>query len=154
MIPWRPSRSKVLPNLLAAAWVLATCGAPARAQRPAPLSPGATLKVATRVVPPFVMKDGDKLSGFSIDLWNAIAGHAGVAGRRLDSHPRSGAHRMAVGASPPGRDHPHQSLFPRHLSRHVVGGGHAGDAGGPDAEECAGPRAGRALDVYGRGFRR
>lgn len=35
------------------------------------------LRVATRIVPPFVMRDGDKLSGFSIELWNAIAEHAG-----------------------------------------------------------------------------
>jgi polar amino acid transport system substrate-binding protein len=32
-----------------------------------------TLRVATRVVPPFVVDQGGVLSGFSIDLWNSIA---------------------------------------------------------------------------------
>ncbi|MFO1183711.1 MAG: transporter substrate-binding domain-containing protein [Bauldia sp.] len=36
------------------------------------------VRVATRVVPPFVMKEGDQLTGFSIDLWNAIAEQAGL----------------------------------------------------------------------------
>lgn len=31
------------------------------------------LRVATRLIPPLVVKDGDALSGFSIDLWNALA---------------------------------------------------------------------------------
>jgi polar amino acid transport system substrate-binding protein len=31
------------------------------------------LRVATRIIPPFVMEDGDKLKGFSIDLWRNIA---------------------------------------------------------------------------------
>jgi polar amino acid transport system substrate-binding protein len=32
-----------------------------------------TLRVATRVVVPFVTQEGDKLNGFSIELWNKIA---------------------------------------------------------------------------------
>jgi polar amino acid transport system substrate-binding protein len=32
------------------------------------------LRVATRLVPPLVFQNGDDLSGFSIDLWNALAG--------------------------------------------------------------------------------
>ena len=32
-----------------------------------------TVRVATRIVPPFVVKEGDKLSGFSIELSDAIA---------------------------------------------------------------------------------
>jgi polar amino acid transport system substrate-binding protein len=32
-----------------------------------------TLKIATRVLPPFVTEENGKLSGFSIDLWNKIA---------------------------------------------------------------------------------
>jgi polar amino acid transport system substrate-binding protein len=35
------------------------------------------LRVATRVVAPFVMREGDHLTGFSIDLWNALAEEAG-----------------------------------------------------------------------------
>lgn len=37
-----------------------------------------TLTVSTRVVPPFVMRDGKEYSGFSIDLWNAIAQRLGA----------------------------------------------------------------------------
>jgi len=33
---------------------------------------GKTLRVATRLVEPFVVKDGDQLTGFSIDLWREI----------------------------------------------------------------------------------
>jgi polar amino acid transport system substrate-binding protein len=49
-------------------------------QTPAPqisIAPSAisnkTLKIATRVLPPFVTEENGKLSGFSIDLWNKIA---------------------------------------------------------------------------------
>lgn len=38
-----------------------------------------SLKVATRIVPPLVLKDKDALTGFSIDLWKAIAGRLNVA---------------------------------------------------------------------------
>jgi polar amino acid transport system substrate-binding protein len=52
---------------------------PATAQVPAPPS-GATLKVGTRVLPPFVTRDdAGKLDGFSIELWNAIAARTGIA---------------------------------------------------------------------------
>jgi polar amino acid transport system substrate-binding protein len=33
----------------------------------------AELRVATLVVPPFVIKQGDQLTGFSIDIWNEVA---------------------------------------------------------------------------------
>ncbi|HWD39684.1 MAG TPA: transporter substrate-binding domain-containing protein, partial [Fimbriimonas sp.] len=36
------------------------------------------LKVATRVVEPFVMQDGSRLKGFSVDLWKAITDKMGV----------------------------------------------------------------------------
>ncbi len=70
--------------------VFALHGAPVRAQTPSPrasapgpkggpaagLVPsgeaGKTLRVATRLVEPFVVKDGGKMTGFSIDLWSAI----------------------------------------------------------------------------------
>jgi polar amino acid transport system substrate-binding protein len=53
----------------------------ALAQTAAPVVPQAIatpavptdLRVITRAVTPFVIKDGDKYTGFSIDLWNAIA---------------------------------------------------------------------------------
>ena len=44
---------------------------PVLAQESAPA--GAPLTIATRILPPFVIKDGSAYSGFSIDLWNAIA---------------------------------------------------------------------------------
>lgn len=37
-----------------------------------------SLKIATRLVDPFVIKEGDKLTGFSIDLWEEIAKRLGV----------------------------------------------------------------------------
>ncbi|GJD23611.1 Ionotropic glutamate receptor [Rivularia sp. IAM M-261] len=37
-----------------------------------------TLQVATKVIPPFVFQDKDKLSGFSIDLWRSIANEIGA----------------------------------------------------------------------------
>ena len=37
----------------------------------------APLRVAVKVVAPFVMRDGDNWVGFSIDLWRAIAGRRG-----------------------------------------------------------------------------
>lgn len=35
--------------------------------------PGHALRVATRVLPPFVFRDGDSFTGFSVELWNEIA---------------------------------------------------------------------------------
>jgi polar amino acid transport system substrate-binding protein len=43
-----------------------------------PASSSQKLRVATRVVAPFVMQDGSRLQGFSIELWNAIAEQLGV----------------------------------------------------------------------------
>ncbi|BAZ16727.1 extracellular solute-binding protein [Calothrix sp. NIES-4071] len=37
-----------------------------------------TLQVATKIIPPFVFQDKDKLSGFSIDLWRSIAKEMGA----------------------------------------------------------------------------
>jgi ABC-type amino acid transport substrate-binding protein len=42
------------------------------------------LRVATGEAPPFVMKRGDALTGFSIDLWNAIAEKLRVTTRFID----------------------------------------------------------------------
>jgi ABC-type amino acid transport substrate-binding protein len=44
---------------------------------PTPAAPGPTLRVAVKPVPPFAMQDGDGWSGFSIDLWRAIAQRRG-----------------------------------------------------------------------------
>jgi polar amino acid transport system substrate-binding protein len=40
-----------------------------------------TLTVATRVIPPFVMSEGNQLRGFSIDLWREIGRELGVKTR-------------------------------------------------------------------------
>ena len=52
--------------------------APAHAQRPAqppaaPTAEGQKISVGTRILPPFVILENGALSGFSIDLWKAIA---------------------------------------------------------------------------------
>ena len=38
----------------------------------------ARITVATRILPPMVVENGGKLSGFSIDLWDEIAARLGV----------------------------------------------------------------------------
>lgn len=49
------------------------------AQPPAPVaSAKKVLRVATRIIPPFVMEDEGKLTGFSIELWQKIAAQMGV----------------------------------------------------------------------------
>jgi polar amino acid transport system substrate-binding protein len=56
--------------------------AAAQAQNAAgPKAAQPTLRVATRVVPPFVKDEAGKLQGFSIDLWNAIARELGIKSR-------------------------------------------------------------------------
>src|SRR5262249_44078011 len=37
-----------------------------------------TMRVATRIVPPFVFEEGGQLTGFSVDLWRALADKMGV----------------------------------------------------------------------------
>lgn len=37
-----------------------------------------TLRVATFVLPPYVMMEDQQLAGFSIDLWNAVAARLNV----------------------------------------------------------------------------
>ncbi len=54
-------------------------GFPGAAQaQTAPESPD-TITVATRVLPPFIVKDGDHYSGFSAQLWEYIAQDAGLS---------------------------------------------------------------------------
>jgi polar amino acid transport system substrate-binding protein len=73
--------------LLMLAMAAALPGASVRAQTgptqpPAAAAPalprGQTVAIATRAVAPFVMKEGSGLTGFSIDLWNAIAVELGI----------------------------------------------------------------------------
>jgi polar amino acid transport system substrate-binding protein len=46
----------------------------------APLPQG-EITVATRVIAPFVIRDGEDLSGFSVELWRAIAAELGLKSR-------------------------------------------------------------------------
>lgn len=55
-------------------------GTPARAE-----PPQSVLRVATRIVPPLVVKDHGHLSGFSIDLWNALANELGVKSEYVET---------------------------------------------------------------------
>src|ERR1044071_9616419 len=55
-------------RLLACALLLCAATIAAGAQEPAH-----GVRVATRVIPPMVIDDHGRLTGFSIDLWNAIA---------------------------------------------------------------------------------
>jgi polar amino acid transport system substrate-binding protein len=63
--------------LIATLWQLAA----AMAQEAQPATPAGIgqpeLNVAVRVIPPFVVFDGDRYSGFSIDLWQAVANDMG-----------------------------------------------------------------------------
>jgi polar amino acid transport system substrate-binding protein len=52
--------------------VLAQSPIPQPSSTPA-LATNKTLKISTRVLPPFVTEENGQLSGFSIDLWNKIA---------------------------------------------------------------------------------
>jgi polar amino acid transport system substrate-binding protein len=55
---------------------------PKPAQSPAPpVAPGTEITVATRIIAPFVIKEGAGLSGFSVDLWNAIGTELGIKSR-------------------------------------------------------------------------
>ena len=62
-------RTKLIARLLPPLLLIFSISGAALAQA----APPAPLKVATRVVPPFVLKKDDALAGFSIDLWQALA---------------------------------------------------------------------------------
>ncbi len=81
---FRPIQRLVSSSLLAGIFILGMV-VTVVAQTPSPQTPAPqtsiapsaalnkTLKIATRVLPPFVTEENGKLSGFSIDLWNKIA---------------------------------------------------------------------------------
>ncbi len=84
------SRGIVRLTARAAGWALAAClwiapahaqqdGAPAAQPATGSAQGGGEIVVATRVVPPFVIEEAPgRLSGFSVDLWRAIAAEAGL----------------------------------------------------------------------------
>lgn len=64
--------------LLLAVIVFAAIVPGAFAQAPTAPTAGRALRIQTRLIPPFVEKDGDKLTGFSIDLWEAVSREANL----------------------------------------------------------------------------
>lgn len=64
----------VLGRLAAALWLAATLATAASAQQVQSIQvEPRDIAVATRILPPLVVEQKDRLSGFSIELWNAIA---------------------------------------------------------------------------------
>src|SRR3954451_3065690 len=84
-------------TLLATALVVLVCVANRIADaQPGAAAPPATadlarpvLRVATGEAAPFVLRHGEALSGFSIDLWNALAARIGAETRFVDLGWRS-----------------------------------------------------------------
>ncbi len=52
--------------------------APVAVAAPTALAPGRPLRVVTAPIAPFVFNDQGRLTGFSVDLWNAVARRAGL----------------------------------------------------------------------------
>lgn len=84
---------------LASMWLVLACASPACALEAAPPQTR-PLRVATGALAPFVIKEGDRFTGFSVDLWSELARRMGVefvwvdAGSRadqLESVPRGDA---------------------------------------------------------------
>jgi polar amino acid transport system substrate-binding protein len=92
----REARARFLSQTTASLKVLVAtllaCGiASASAQQPG-------IKVATRIVPPFVEQQGDRLTGFSIDLWRSLAAEMGMKSTYLVKPTVSDLlHSVAVG---------------------------------------------------------
>lgn len=61
-------------------WRLCICGLLLSVAAPMALAevPPRTVRVATRVIPPMVIDDRGRLTGFSVDLWNGIAAKLNV----------------------------------------------------------------------------
>jgi polar amino acid transport system substrate-binding protein len=58
-----------------------------------------TLRVATRVIPPFVMQNNNQLTGFSIDLWEKILQELGQASATKASATKASASNSPIPAS-------------------------------------------------------
>ncbi len=59
-------------------WLLGAAPLASAQSQPSPAGSSPTLRVATRVIPPFVIQQGSELSGFSIDLWRSLATEIGT----------------------------------------------------------------------------
>jgi polar amino acid transport system substrate-binding protein len=55
--------------------------APSASAPPRQGPPASEIAIATRVIEPFILEEGDQLSGFSADLWRAIAAELGLKSR-------------------------------------------------------------------------
>src|SRR4051794_28908158 len=66
-------------------------GSDALAQQPVPMvaPQRPVLRIATGEAPPFILHRGDAPTGFSIDVWNAVAQRLGAQTRFLDLGRRS-----------------------------------------------------------------
>jgi ABC-type amino acid transport substrate-binding protein len=80
--------------LLSAAFLLAACVHAIAQADPAAQAARPVLRVATGEAQPFVLRQGNVLTGFSIDLWNAIAQQMNVDTRFIDLGWRSDAAQL------------------------------------------------------------
>jgi polar amino acid transport system substrate-binding protein len=82
ILPTLPSARRALGTIIL---LLATVTAALPQTNPsptvAPIPPETEITVATRVIAPFVIKDGPEFSGFSIELWHAIGAELGIRSR-------------------------------------------------------------------------
>jgi polar amino acid transport system substrate-binding protein len=66
--------------MLLSDWAIAQSAPPAETAPVVPqeaVRPSGAIRVATRLIPPFVMEQNGQLTGFSVDLWNKIAAEMG-----------------------------------------------------------------------------
>ena len=104
-----PARRGLGTSILLLAMATTALAQTARQPAPSPeatIPPGTEITVGTRVIAPFVIKEGPQFSGFSIDLWHAIGAELGIKSRfvaydmlpgLLDS-VRSGKHEAGISA--------------------------------------------------------
>ncbi len=69
---------------------------PISAMTEADLAAGKSLKIGVGLVKPFAMERDGALSGFSIDLWNAIAERLGT---QTEFHPYNQTNKLLEGVS-------------------------------------------------------
>ena len=113
------SSSKKVPLILAIAMLTAALAAPAYSQTaalPALSAPGEPpeFRVGAIVVPPAIIEQNGNLTGFSIDLWNAIAARLKFKSER---RRRAGLKRRKCGARARSAPHPDPDFAARDQSR-------------------------------------
>src|SRR5437879_1305492 len=73
----RKSQSKAAAVFLALAYILSLAISLFAQQNQSP-PPNMSLRIATRIIPPFVYKEKENLNGFSIELWKKIGQKMGA----------------------------------------------------------------------------